>query len=307
MSFFKKIFKRKKLGLTMAGGGCKAFFALGIGKVLIQEGIFLDAISGTSAGTAMALALVSNDPDHIVDDFTKLVDDNKANFYLSNFLKKEKTFPHEKIYRQCIINNMNYPDLLKSKTGLYFNALRLPKGLTFSSDKREILQITVKIINAYRLEFKSLKLGKFNPILRKTVQDLGIKNHIFTKDDLASPEHVENIILASSSAPPFIRPQAFHDGYYYLDGGIFDNFPINCLPNDLDCYLGIHYSPITRTFFELTTNKDLKKVMFIAPEKPLPVSSFDYTNPKGVRKAYEIGENTAYALLPEIKTFIKTS
>jgi hypothetical protein len=40
------------------------------------------------------------------------------------------------------------------------------------------------------------------------------------------------------------------------------------------------------------------------PSRPLPITSFDYTNPKGVRETYELGKSEALDKKEEILDYL---
>ena len=63
-----------RVGLAISGGGCKAFFGLGVGQVLLEAGIPITAISGTSAGSAMAFTLISDCTEDVVDFYQPVLD-----------------------------------------------------------------------------------------------------------------------------------------------------------------------------------------------------------------------------------------
>jgi len=82
-SRLRRLFHRPRISLALAGGGCKAFFSLGVGKVLLDAGLPIHCISGTSAGSAMAMGLIGGFADDIVRFFCQITHRNRANFYWS--------------------------------------------------------------------------------------------------------------------------------------------------------------------------------------------------------------------------------
>ena len=99
-----KLWKNKEpsIGLAIAGGGCKAFFALGVAESFRREGFHFSAVSATSAGTAMGIAVINQKADEAVDYFCELTARNPSNFNLKRLLSGENPFPHEQMYRETI-------------------------------------------------------------------------------------------------------------------------------------------------------------------------------------------------------------
>ena len=68
--------KRKpayEASLAIAGGGCKALYAMGVGYKLRKWGIQIKEISGVSAGAAMALGILSESEDESIEYFSELI------------------------------------------------------------------------------------------------------------------------------------------------------------------------------------------------------------------------------------------
>jgi predicted patatin/cPLA2 family phospholipase len=66
--------------------------------------------------------------------------------------------------------------------------------------------------------------------------------------------------------------------------------------------IGIHYEPNTIVGKD---QKLLSKSYLMKPSKPLPITSFDYTNPKGVRDTYELGKSDAIAQKDAILDYLR--
>ena len=72
--------RRTKLGLTVAGGGWKTFFALGYGEILVQNGCRFSSLTGTSAGAGMSLGILIGNVPEIVDSFLYPYGKNEVKF-----------------------------------------------------------------------------------------------------------------------------------------------------------------------------------------------------------------------------------
>ncbi len=301
MAIFKRnrlsrLFKgRPKIGLTISGGGCRAFYGLGFGSILTREGIILDAISATSAGTAMALSLAVGNAEEVTAYFCELTAKNKSNFHLDKLIRGKRPFPHETMYRQTIQENIDLEKLARQKTILRFNSLRFPKNLYPDHEPAKRNRVIFRMIAAYRKEEALYKKGIIRPILTSLAVAEGLQEVVFTNSDFHDAGRVEDIILATSSAPPFVSLQQL-DGEFYLDGGVYDNVPIRLLP-EVDLVIAVHYRPESRKVVEMLERDKGRRVFWVAPSREIPISMWDYTNPQGVKATFELGKRDGENLL----------
>ncbi|MDF3822185.1 patatin-like phospholipase family protein, partial [Leptospira sp. 96542] len=115
--------------LAIAGGGCKAFYALGVGKTMREWGVRFNEVSGVSAGAAMALCILSRTEEESVAYFEEITKRNSSNFHFSNLLRGESTFPHEDMYRRTIRFGMRFDRVRESGAKVWIHSVRAyPKG-----------------------------------------------------------------------------------------------------------------------------------------------------------------------------------
>jgi predicted acylesterase/phospholipase RssA len=102
--------------------------------------------------------------------------------------------------------------------------------------------------------------------------------------DLASPEELLGALMASASVPPFM-PVGRIGGMAALDGGLVDNVPTEpLLPvEERGGKTLVILSRLYRAFPQVNGRT------YVQPSEPVPVGQFDITNPRGIRKAYEMG------------------
>ena len=91
-----------RFSVVLSGGGCKAFWSVGVLDVLEPAMPAVDHWAGASAGAAMALSRVAGRFEHGFSRFLESVAANQRNFYPSRVLKRERPFPHNDIYRDAI-------------------------------------------------------------------------------------------------------------------------------------------------------------------------------------------------------------
>ena len=101
-------------------------FALGVAESFRREGFHFSAVSATSAGTAMGIAVINQKADEAVDYFCELTARNPSNFNLKRLLSGENPFPHEQMYRETIAKIIDIKTFKKNKVSLAFNALSMP-------------------------------------------------------------------------------------------------------------------------------------------------------------------------------------
>ena len=110
-----------------------------------------------------------------------------------------------------------------------FASLQIPKMGLFDSSKFH--KFIKKIIRA-----KDLSELKIPVIVMTTNLDSG-EAHAFTRGPI--PE----ILTASCSVPIIFNPVKI-DGTHYVDGGLFNNFPVSIIRDECDAVIGSNVSPV---------------------------------------------------------------
>jgi NTE family protein len=110
-----------------------------------------------------------------------------------------------------------------------FASMQLPKMGLFDSCKfHKYIRKTVRTKNLEDLQI---------PVIVMTTDlDRG-KAHAFTKGD------IPDIITASCSVPIMFNPVKIN-GTYYVDGGLFNNFPASVIRNECEAVIGSNVSPV---------------------------------------------------------------
>lgn len=150
----------------------------------------------------------------------------------------------------------------------------------------------------------------------KYIQDLQIPLFITaTNYNTGKPEYfhsgrLSERIIASSSIPVLFRPQKIGQ-FYYIDGGITDNFPVEPLSGKCDRLIGAHVNPVgpdeepkglshiaLRSFHlsiaSALEDKKRKMDLFI---EPTALQSYRLLDMKAADEIYEIGYTFASKLL----------
>lgn len=192
---------KESYGLVLEGGGAKGAYHIGVAKALDELNIKVEGISGTSVGALNGAMLIQ-------DDLEKAYD-------LWYNIKPSKVYE---------INDNYFQDLkdlkINKDTILYFfNKMKdifEKKGVDNSKIK--------KILKQYIKEDKVRNSGKDFGIVTISVTDKE-PMELYLED---IPEgKLAEYLMASAYLPFFIREKM--DGKIFLDGGFYNNLPVNLL------------------------------------------------------------------------------
>lgn len=188
-------------GLALEGGGAKGAFHMGAVKALREHGLEFGAVAGTSIGALNGAIIAQGDFELGYKwwqqmDTTLLFDIEKA--HIENYMNKHVSYATIKsliaIARDIISN----------------------RGL----DTEKIRELLGDIIDEEKIRKSKTELG----IVTVSVSDF--KPLELFKDDIPSGKLLD-YLMASANFPAFkLKPL---DGKYYIDGGFYDNCPVNLL------------------------------------------------------------------------------
>ncbi|HRR36848.1 MAG TPA: patatin-like phospholipase family protein, partial [Clostridia bacterium] len=180
-----------KYQLVLAGGGARGSYQIGVWKALRELNIEVDMVIGTSVGSINGAAFVC------------------GAFEQAEYLWKTLDMP--------TLFDITY-DKEDGEPGSveYIESILKNKGLDTSTLKGYLEQvIDEEVLRNSPVDYAlvTVSLTKMKPVI------------LFKKD---IPEgKVVDFILASSAVPGFKKQEI--DGELYLDGGFYDNLPINVL------------------------------------------------------------------------------
>ena len=176
-----------KRALVLSGGGAKGSYQLGVYKALKRLGIKIDIITGTSIGSINGALFVSGDYLKAKRLWLNVSTDNLFDYGFDN--KKDM----QKLAKEIILN----------------------KGLKF--DKAE--KFLNKILDEKKIRKSKIDYGLVTVNLKSMVPKM------LTKEQIPNGKLI-SYIIASSTCFPAIEMKEI-DGEYYIDGGYYDNLPIN--------------------------------------------------------------------------------
>jgi|AntRauTorckE6833_2_1112554.scaffolds.fasta_scaffold00309_20 NTE family protein len=257
-----------KFGLILEGGGAKGSYQIGAVKALREMDIEFDGVAGTSIGALNGAFILQGDFDKAYD--------------LWYNISPKKVFDIEQ------------------------GALDKIKKLSF--DKKDLSYIWSQVKSV--VDNKGLDISMIEDIVEKNIdehkvrsskKDFGIVT-ISISDMKPIKIYIEDIpqgrlndyLLASSNLPTF--KQEKRNGKYFLDGGFYDNMPIDMLVDK--GYINIiiirtHGLGITR---DIEETEDLN-LIYIEPRKDLE-NILDFDN-KIARKNLKLGYYDAKKVFQE--------
>jgi len=189
------------LGLALEGGGAKGAYHIGVVKALLEEGYQFGGITGTSIGALNGAVIAQGDFEKVYElwenlDFSHVFD----------------------------IDDLHYKKLKKmniDKGTLVELAAKAKKVIERGGlDTSKMQKIIESIIDEEKLRKSEVDFGLV------TVSFPDLKPVEIYKEDIPEGKIVD-YLLASANLPVF-EPKKIEDKYY-IDGGFYDNCPINLL------------------------------------------------------------------------------
>ena len=223
-------------GLVLAGGGVKGSYQVGAYLAFKECGIKIDGVVGTSIGSFNA-ALICSGMEKELYEFWKSVDVGKLlNFnskYVDSVNKKDK-------FKELIYGIEELTLVVKNK------------GI----DNYHLKEILSEMIDEEKIRNSKMDFG----LVTVRVNDLK-PLYLFKKD--MKKGKIPEYILASCNLPVF-KVQKLIDDKYYIDGGFYDNNPINMFLNQ--GYDKVYSVEIQGIGFSRRI-KDKSKVVEIVPSR----------------------------------------
>ena len=259
---------------VFAGGGSRCFWQAGFWMAASTKLDFRPrSIGSVSAGSAIACMIQMNRVEETLAEFKEATAGNARNAYPENVLFQRPVFPQNRIYRETLSRALTPSRLEQIRKGANIRILsaRVPRPLGPKSG-------TAIAMATYILE-KKLR----HPVHPKMARYLGFRPSITSVRNCATPRELIDLILASSSTPPF-TPVAMTLGRPMLDGGLIDNVPVDII----DTSKGDTLVLLTRQY-PFHSIPRVPGRTYVQPSEPIPVSKWDYTSPQKIQATYELG------------------
>lgn len=290
----------QSVGLVLSGGGAKGIAHIGVIQALEDNNIPIDYIAGTSMGAIVGGLYASGyTPTEMMNLLmsrgfvywsTGQIDENLIYYY-----SKLKTTP------AMVRLNLNLKDSVKISSDILPNSLINPLPMNFAF---------MELFAPYTAQCG----GNFNNLFvpfRCVASDVYQKHKI-----VCSSGSLANAIRASMSFPIVFKPIKLN-GVFALDGGIYDNFPIDVMRQDFapEIMIGVDVSSGNSKVDEgnliaqveamimqpqndsLTANEGIKLA--------INLQEFGLLDFPKAQAIYQIGYNKAMSMMDSIKARIK--
>jgi predicted acylesterase/phospholipase RssA len=260
--------------VVFAGGGCRCVWQLGFWQVVAAEmDLHPRMIGAVSAGAAMACMIVSDRVHEGLAYFKHRARANERNAYPLNVFRGGRVFPHEEIYRDTILANLDAAAFANLMAGPDIRVLltRPPRWL----GPRASL-----VVGFMAYEIEQFVAATVHPTFARR---FGFEPEVASVRDCRSPEEVADLILHSSCTPPFTSAYRRGDRLV-LDGGLIDGAPVEVVGE-----------PAPRTLVLLTKPHPDDQIpraegrTYVRPSEAIPVYKWDYTSPDSVQQAFDLG------------------
>ncbi len=188
-------------GLALEGGGVRGAFHMGAVKALLEEGYTFGGVTGTSIGALNGAAIAQGD--------------FEEGYRLWESLDAPLLFDiEEKQYRKLIDRRIDGELLVKLAARM--GEIIENKGI----DTEKMRRVAERIVDERKLRESEVDFGLV------TVSITDLKPLELYKEDIPEGKMLD-YIMASASFPGF-KLSPIEDKYY-IDGGLYDNCPVNLL------------------------------------------------------------------------------
>lgn len=236
-------------GLILEGGGAKGSYHCGAIKALYENGYSFDGVAGTSIGAINgAIVAQDNNCSTLMDMWTNIQPSDIMdidNMELSKFFSKQYDF-----------------STIKYMASKAFSTL---KNLGLPTDK------IIPFLQRYIDEDKVRDSGREFALITYSISDRK-PMELFLED--IPYGHLHEYIFASAYFPLFKFNRI--QGKYFIDGGVYDNLPLNTLGNrGYDELVAIRTNTDEKKKYRPLENKNVDLIMIEPNENLGKASQFD--------------------------------
>jgi len=285
---------RRRLALTLAGGGNRAFYQLGLldgwWKRLAPR---VGTVACCSAGACIAVIVLSGRRHETLAYWKSRREGITRNFEWRRLLAGRRPTPHYPIYRDTMRFALAEGGLERLRAAPFPIEVLVaapPHGLP--------IPFAVPIgLSAYSLE-RWLNPGQLHPSAGRR---LGFEPVVRDLRKARSVDEAADLVLASSATPPF-TPVGRVDGAPVLDGGVVDNAPAFVAERGDRGWDG-HLVLLTRPYPPSSVGRRGGR-WYHCPSEPVPVNRWDYTRPERIDGAITLGRRDADRFAGELDDWL---
>jgi hypothetical protein len=289
----QKVQPTRDLALTLAGGGNRAFYQVGLLEpwwpALVGR---IGALSTCSAGACTAILVLTGRREEAFEFWLGRRAHVRKNLEWWRLARGQRPAPHYPIYRDtlmCALDHGGFDRLRAAPFPVYVLVAAPPFGLP--------IPLAVPIgLGAYSLE-RWLNPGRLHPGIGRR---LGFEPIAVDARTCRSPEEVTALVLASSATPPF-TPVGALAGRPVLDGGLVDNAP--AFVAETEGRWRRHLVILTRPYPPSSVGRRGAR-WYLCPAEPVPADRWDYTRPDRITATIALGGRDAERRRSELERWL---
>lgn len=257
---------------VFAGGGCRSFWQGGFWTEAAPAlGLAPRVIGAVSAGSAIACGVVTGLVEQVLENFKRCAAANPRNVYPRNLLSGRPIFPHEAIYRRILREPVDDAVMERLRAGPEIRVLvGRPPAWAGSA-----LSLFLAVLGEGAEQLRGEVHARYG-------RRLGFRPEVIPVSACRDADEVVELILHSSCTPPAL-PWYRRDGRRVLDGGIIDAVPVETVA-DAKRVLVLLTRPWAAERLPRVPGR-----LYVGPSEPVPISAWDYTNPKGLQATFDLG------------------
>jgi predicted acylesterase/phospholipase RssA len=281
--------ERRNVALTFAGGGNRAFYQLGLlhrwGERLWPR---TAAIAACSAGACVVALWLSNRERHARSFWRARRQGVTRNVDPLRPLRGQPIVPHGRIYRDtllCVLAEGGLQRIREQPFPILIVTAQLPPLVPATA-------AALAGFAAYNLE-KRLRPDMVHPSAGRRI---GFRPFVVDARTCTTAEELTDLVIASSSSPPFTPIGRFR-GRRLLDGGLIDNVPAWAAEDvpTVDRNLVLMTRPYPAHVVGAQGSR-----LYVAPTVTPPVDPWDYTQPDLIDDTIALGEREAAGHTPAL-------
>ncbi|WP_352419362.1 patatin-like phospholipase family protein [Proteiniborus sp.] len=257
------------VGLVLEGGGAKGSYEIGAYKALMELGIEINGVVGTSIGAINGAMIVQGDLE-------------KAYELWYNIIPSDIFDVNDRDFKKIVNLEIKTRDIPRLARG--FRKIIKDKGL----DTRHIRKLLDENIDENKIRESEVDFG----IVTVSLSDK--KSMELFKEDIPEGK-ISDYIMASAYHPAFKLEKV--DGKLFLDGSFHDNLPIRLL------YEKGYRNIIAIRLFAIGRVRKIKEndleITYIEPSEKL-CNSLDFTN-RNARKNLQLGYFDTFKVFKNLK------
>jgi predicted acylesterase/phospholipase RssA len=261
-----------------AGGGSRCFWQLGFWEGAKTSGLDLQSsvkfVGSTSAGCAMATAVVLDRAQDALSIFQAFTQENPKNIHWWNLRpgRRGSVFPHASMYRRALQEFIAHDDFATLKrSSVHFLMSGYPKWLWGAVGAATALSI-----------YAAEKTFRGDPLHPEWPVKFGFTPLVGHAADCETLEDYIEMVLAASCVPP-VLPEGRFQHRKVLDGGLIENIPVRLAAGQPGRTLVL----ASRRYEHDLPSTD--RVTWVQPSRQIKIDKFDYANPEGLQETFELG------------------